>query len=417
MGGTVETKVPRFIFRYRNTPQSTTGLSPAEMLLGRRPHSHLDLMHPDIGQRVHQRQQKQVESHSVHAKDRTLRVGDTMYVMRTGKTKWFRGVIVEQTGPVSFRVRLDDGRVVRRHVAHVRSQLPPELPIELPPELPVELPPELPIELPPELPVELPPELPIELPPELPVELPPELPIELPPELPVELPPELPVELPPELPVELPPEPHEPVQADPPEITQPEIESPHTLGQNGIFEGVLTRYRLTETKLTDVWTLFTMGQHYNCCWPTSQRRVDNFGNNFESWIGRHDPRDDVELYTQQIITRLPEVTREGTARLGVSYSRLPAGRDAHYSEVPHACFRFDRPLLWLQTTRRVGMPSSCLGRFQARARRSRSTDHQMSPATLTPTRANVPRNIHRRRRTRRWFSNYPTPSDTSIPWP
>ena len=161
-GGTVETRVSRFLFRYRNTPQSTTGLSPAEMLLGRRPRSHLDLMHPDIGQRVHQRQQKQVESHNVHAKDRTLRVGDTVYVMNfTGKTKWLHGVIVEQTGPVSFRVRLDDGRVLRRHVDHVRSRrvndekeeisvpekkLRPRLISELPPELPVELP----VELPPE---------------------------------------------------------------------------------------------------------------------------------------------------------------------------------------------------------------------------------------------------------------------------
>ena len=29
---------------------------------------------------------------------------------------------MEQTGPVSFRVRLDDGRVLRRRVDHVRSR-------------------------------------------------------------------------------------------------------------------------------------------------------------------------------------------------------------------------------------------------------------------------------------------------------
>ena len=121
--GTIETRVSRFLFRYRNTPQSTTRISPAEMLLGRRPRSHLDLMHPYIGQRVHQQQQKQVESHNMHAKDRTLRVGETVFVRNfDGKSKWLCGVIVEQTGPVSFRVRLDDGRVVRRHVDHVRSR-------------------------------------------------------------------------------------------------------------------------------------------------------------------------------------------------------------------------------------------------------------------------------------------------------
>ena len=108
-------------------------------------------MHPDIGQRVLQRQQKQAESHNAHAKDRTLRVGDTVFVMNfSGKTKWLHGVIVEQTGPVSFRIRLEDGRVVRRHIDHVRSRrvndeeeeessVPEKtLSPELPPEVPIQ---------------------------------------------------------------------------------------------------------------------------------------------------------------------------------------------------------------------------------------------------------------------------------------
>ncbi|KAI0240523.1 hypothetical protein LSAT2_008753 [Lamellibrachia satsuma] len=84
----------------------------------------------------------------------------------TGKTKWLHAVIVEQTGLLSFRVRLDDGRVLRRHVDHVRShrvndekeaisvpekKVRPRLISKLPPELPIELPHELPVELPPEM--------------------------------------------------------------------------------------------------------------------------------------------------------------------------------------------------------------------------------------------------------------------------
>ena len=107
-------------------------------------------MHPDIGQRVLQRQQKQAESHNAPAKDRTLRLGDTVFVMNfSGKIKWLYGVIVEQTGPVSFRIRLEDGRVVRRHIDHVRSRrvndeeeessVPEKtLSPELPPEVPIQ---------------------------------------------------------------------------------------------------------------------------------------------------------------------------------------------------------------------------------------------------------------------------------------
>ncbi|KAI0223154.1 hypothetical protein LSAT2_025620 [Lamellibrachia satsuma] len=123
-----------------------------------------------------------------------------------------------------------------------------------------------------------------------------------------------------------------------------------------MFDGALTRYCLPETKFADLWTVLTMDQHYNGCWHTSQRRVDNLGDNFISWIVRHNPCDDVELY-----------------------SRLPVGRDSHYSKVPHAYFRFDRSLLRLQTTRRV----------DSKYERSRSTDRQISPVTFTPTRANA----------------------------
>ena len=46
-----------------------------------------------------------------------------MFVINFGiKTKWLNDIIVEQTGPVSFRVRLEEWRVVRRHVHHVRRR-------------------------------------------------------------------------------------------------------------------------------------------------------------------------------------------------------------------------------------------------------------------------------------------------------
>lgn len=47
-GPSIETKVSRFLFSYRITPQATTGLSPAEMLMSRRLRSTLDLIRPDL---------------------------------------------------------------------------------------------------------------------------------------------------------------------------------------------------------------------------------------------------------------------------------------------------------------------------------------------------------------------------------
>ena len=42
------TRVSRFLFNYRNTPHSTTGVSPAELLLRRRPRTHLSLLIPSL---------------------------------------------------------------------------------------------------------------------------------------------------------------------------------------------------------------------------------------------------------------------------------------------------------------------------------------------------------------------------------
>ncbi|KAL1281620.1 hypothetical protein QQF64_000423 [Cirrhinus molitorella] len=44
----VASKMARVLFSYRITPQSTTGISPAKMLVGRKLRSTLDLLHPDL---------------------------------------------------------------------------------------------------------------------------------------------------------------------------------------------------------------------------------------------------------------------------------------------------------------------------------------------------------------------------------
>ena len=46
--GSLETRVSRFLSRYRITPQTSTRVLPTELLLGRKPRSRLDLAYPDI---------------------------------------------------------------------------------------------------------------------------------------------------------------------------------------------------------------------------------------------------------------------------------------------------------------------------------------------------------------------------------
>ena len=122
--GTIETRLSRFLFHYRITPHSTTGLSPAELLFGRRPRSRLDLVHPDLSNKVESSQARQKQGHDTpNMVSRTFSLGDRVYVYDFHNPhKWIPGIVVELTGSLSYKVRLQDGVVVRRHVNHIRSR-------------------------------------------------------------------------------------------------------------------------------------------------------------------------------------------------------------------------------------------------------------------------------------------------------
>jgi hypothetical protein len=123
----LETRVFRFLFKYRTTPHSTTGIAPAEMLMSRKPGSRLDVLHPDVRQRVQNQQKKQKELHDQHAVDRQLRPGDLVYSREFGKQqKWCPGVINTQTEPVSYTIQLEDDREVHRHQDQVIQRETPE---------------------------------------------------------------------------------------------------------------------------------------------------------------------------------------------------------------------------------------------------------------------------------------------------
>lgn len=121
--GSIKTKMSRVLFSYRITPQSTTGLSPAEMLQGRRLRSTLDLGHPDLRTKVERKQGVQKKHHDKHGSERSFRVGDSVITRNFSHgPKWIPGSITKVTGPVSYKVMLGDGTVVRRHVDQILAR-------------------------------------------------------------------------------------------------------------------------------------------------------------------------------------------------------------------------------------------------------------------------------------------------------
>ena len=120
-GGTMASRIAKVLMAYRTTPQSTTGVSPSELLQGRRICTHLDLLKPSVTERVEQRQLQQKLSHDSSSRRMYFSKGETVYAQNFGTgQKWMPAVVQEVTGPVSFPVKLQDSHLIRRHQDHLR---------------------------------------------------------------------------------------------------------------------------------------------------------------------------------------------------------------------------------------------------------------------------------------------------------
>ena len=155
--GDLKTQLARFLFHYRTTPHSTTGVAPAQLLLGRVPRTHLDLLKPSTDSRVRAKQELQKSAHDKKAKQRTFDVADTVFVRKAGEASpWIPGIVKSKQGDLTYLIDLDYGLIVRRHIDQIQARTTdqkqgsgevstpaPEpdrfdLPIDLNPDLPSE---------------------------------------------------------------------------------------------------------------------------------------------------------------------------------------------------------------------------------------------------------------------------------------
>ncbi|KAL9976654.1 hypothetical protein ACROYT_G013977 [Oculina patagonica] len=77
--GSVQTKLSRFLLSYRTTPHSTTGVSPAELLMRRKLHTQLNRLIPSVANKVRDKQSQQKTAHDYHAKEREVVEGQAVY--------------------------------------------------------------------------------------------------------------------------------------------------------------------------------------------------------------------------------------------------------------------------------------------------------------------------------------------------
>ena len=121
--GSLQSRLNKFLFQHRLTLQTTTGLSPAELMFGRTLRSQLDLLMQSVAARVNVKQQQQKFNHDVICKLREFDVGDPVYIRNFKGTPLRLPAVVDKCrGPVSYSVTLQNGSVVKCHVDHIKGR-------------------------------------------------------------------------------------------------------------------------------------------------------------------------------------------------------------------------------------------------------------------------------------------------------
>ncbi|XP_054287952.1 uncharacterized protein K02A2.6-like [Macrosteles quadrilineatus] len=134
--GSIEIKLQRYLMAYRRAPHSTTGQSPSHLFIGRQIRSRLDLLYPDLSQKMNQKfdtdcdRQKSFKAQdrdrqkSFKAQDRdrqkSFKAQDPVAYRLYGTcNKWGFGKINKKEGPRNYEITTSSGPI-RRHQDQIR---------------------------------------------------------------------------------------------------------------------------------------------------------------------------------------------------------------------------------------------------------------------------------------------------------
>ena len=109
-GMSIKHRLANFLLRYRTTPHSTTGVTPAELMMKKKLRTRLSLAKPNLAQAVQNKQTKQiVYKDSKIDKERSFKIYDRVRVRNTRAKsqidRWIPGTVVKVCGPRTYVVK------------------------------------------------------------------------------------------------------------------------------------------------------------------------------------------------------------------------------------------------------------------------------------------------------------------------
>ncbi|XP_016303649.1 uncharacterized protein K02A2.6-like [Sinocyclocheilus anshuiensis] len=119
---TLQKRLETFLLTYRNTPHPTTKESPSLLFLGRQLRTRLDALKPSVTAAVRLSQTSQVLWRAGRSKQRQFGVGDVVLACDyRGRERWTSGMVMAQSGPVSYTVDVGASEEWRCHADQLLS--------------------------------------------------------------------------------------------------------------------------------------------------------------------------------------------------------------------------------------------------------------------------------------------------------
>ena len=110
-----------FLRTYRNVPHTVTKRTPAQVIFGRAPRTHLSMVLPNMSERVRQK------SNPLRMdKLRTFAIGDRVWVRDfrpSAEHRWVQGEVTAKIGMMCYQVILSDGHKRKVHVDHLKHHV------------------------------------------------------------------------------------------------------------------------------------------------------------------------------------------------------------------------------------------------------------------------------------------------------
>ena len=110
----------KYLFYYRTTPHCSTGVTPAELQIGRKLRTRLDALKPSVYDKTEQQQNNQKRYFSGN---RSVEFDNKEIVMTKdySKGEWCKARVVDKLGPVTYTVHTEDERLWKRHSDQMRK--------------------------------------------------------------------------------------------------------------------------------------------------------------------------------------------------------------------------------------------------------------------------------------------------------